>query len=67
MRDFLKDKDIVISIFRAAYQALEEQWTFLVTEVTSEVWRRDEQLYDLRSELSLQILRGTFFCKKHKP
>ena len=35
-----------------ANQALEDQRKHSVTAVTSEVWRRDEQLYDLRTELS---------------
>ena len=31
----------------------------LVTEVTSEVWRRDQQVYELRTELSLQARHQT--------
>ena len=36
-----------------ANQALEDQRESLVTEVTSEVWRRDDQVHDSRTELSL--------------
>ena len=41
-----------------ANQALEDQREIVVTEATSEVCRRDEQLHDLRTELSLQTLHA---------
>ena len=44
-RDFLEEN-----------QALYNQREFVVTEVTTEVWRRDEQVHDLRTELSLHAL-----------
>ena len=59
MRDFLKDLGDVFSRFpQEANQALEDQWEIVVTEATSEVCRRDEQLHDLRTELSLQTLHA---------
>ena len=64
MRDFLKDNGIAIPIFSGNKSSSRGTADILVTEVTSEVWRRDEQLYDLRPELSLQILRGTLFLQK---
>ena len=39
-------------------QALEDQRESLVTEVTSKVLRRDEQLYDLRTERVLRALHA---------
>ena len=49
-------RDLLSRFSQEANQALENQREILVTEVTSEVWRRDEQVYDLRTELSLQAL-----------
>ena len=46
----------MIAIFSGGSQALDNQRENLVTDVTSEVRRRDEQVYDLRTELSLQAL-----------
>ena len=37
---------------------LEDQLEILVTELTTEVWRRDEQTHDLRTELSLHALHS---------
>ena len=55
MRDFLTDRGTCHRDFpQEAKQALEDNRAKLVTEVTSEVWRRDEQLNDLRTEVSLQ-------------
>ena len=52
-----KDRRDLFSRFsQEANQALEYLRENLVTEVTSEVWRRDQQVYDLRPELSLQAL-----------
>ena len=41
-----------------ANQALEDQREILVTEVTTEVWMRDEQVHELRTELSLHALNS---------
>ena len=40
---------------------------FLVTEVTSEVWRQDEQLYDLHQELGLQALHADDVSQHQTP
>ena len=50
MREFFKD-ELWSRFSQEAIEALEDQREILVTEVASEVWRRDEQLYDLRAEL----------------
>ena len=57
-REFPKDKGNCYRDSQKAYQALENQREHLVTEVTSSVWRRDEQVYELRTELSLQALHS---------
>ena len=59
MRDFPKDKgNYCCDFYQEANQVLEDQREPLVTEVTSEVWRRGEQVYDVRRELSLQALHA---------
>ena len=55
MHEFPKDKGTVISIFSGnKSSSCGSARLFLVREVTSEVWRRDEQLHDCRAELGLQ-------------
>ena len=50
----LSQRGRVSRFSQEANQAVGNQPENLVTEVTSEVWRRDEQVYDLHTELSLQ-------------
>ena len=49
---------------QGANQALENQRENLVTEVTSGVWRRNEQVFDLRAELSLHALHSEDVTQK---
>ena len=51
-----RQRDLLSRLSQEANKALVNQQENLVTEVTSDVWRRDEQVYDLRTELSLQAL-----------
>ena len=56
MRDLLTDRGELLSRFsQEAEQALDDQRAVLVTEVTSEVRRRDEQEDDFRTVLSLHV------------
>ena len=50
-----------------ANQVPQDERTFLVTEVTSEVWRQDEQLYDLHQELGLQALHADDVSQHQTP
>ena len=56
MRDFLRE--LLSQLTQDANQALEDQREILVTEVTSEVRRRDDQVHYLRRELSLHALHS---------
>ena len=59
MRDFLqRHREVLSRSSQEATQALDDQRETFVTEVTSEVWRRDEQVHDLRAELSLHTLHN---------
>ena len=51
MRDFLKDSELLSRFSQEVDQALDDQREILVTEVTTGVWRRDEHVFDLRTEL----------------
>ena len=53
-----RQKEMLSRFSQEAQQALEGQQDILVTEVTSEVWRRDEQVYGIRAELNLQAPRA---------
>ena len=55
-RDFPRKQRELSSRF--SQEALEDQRDNLQTEVTSEVWRRYEQVHDLRRKLSLQALHA---------
>ena len=58
-RDFpRKQRELSSRFSQEANQALEDQRDNLLTEVTSEVWRRYEQVHDLRRKLSLQALHA---------
>ena len=48
-----RPRELLSRFSQEAYQALEEERDNLATEVTSEVWRRNEQVHDLRTELIL--------------
>ena len=66
MRDFSRRRRELLSRFsKEAYQALEDQREILVTEVTSEVRRRDEQVHDLRTDLSLEALHAEHVSQQH--
>ena len=59
MCDFVKDRGELLSrLSQEANPALECQRENVVTEATTKVWREDEQLCDLRMELSLQALHA---------
>ena len=49
-----KPRELLPRFSQEANQALDNHRENVVTEVTSEVRRRDEQVFDLRTELSLQ-------------
>ena len=51
-----KPRELLSRFSQEASQALDNHRENVVTEVTSEVTGRDEQVYDLRTELSLQEL-----------
>ena len=55
---FPRQRELLSRLCQKAYQPLENQREHLVTEVTSSVWRRDEQVYELRTEPSLQALHS---------
>ena len=58
-RDFpRKLRELSSRFSEEANQVLEDQRDNLLTEVTSEVWRRYEQVHDLRRKLSLQALHA---------
>ena len=59
MRDFPRGKGhCFVRFSQEANPALDIQRADLVVEVTSQVWRRDEQVHDLRTELGLQALHS---------
>ena len=59
MRECLKDRgNWYLDFPHGANQALEDRRETLVTEVTTEVWRRDDQLYLLLTERSRQALHA---------
>ena len=53
-----RQRELLSRFSQEGDQALEDQRQNFVTEVTSEVWRRDEQVSDLRAELRLQSLHA---------
>ena len=53
-----RQMELLSRFSQGANQALERQREILVTEVTSEVWRRDEQVHDLRTDLNLHALHS---------
>ena len=53
-----RHRELLSRVSQEANQALEDLRKNLVTEVPSEVWRRNEQLYNLRTELSHQAPRS---------
>ena len=59
MRDFPKDKgNCYRGSLRKQIKLLKFSEICFVTEVTTDVWRRDEQVHDLRTELSLHALHS---------
>ena len=54
MRDFLKKRELLSRYSGSKSSSFEDERDILVTEVITEVWRRGEQSYDLRTELSLR-------------
>ena len=58
MRGFLNDRELSSRFSQDADQVLEDQRQIWATKVTSRVWRRGEQVHDLRTELSLQALHA---------
>ena len=57
-RDFLRDEGKCHRDFLSKQINLENQRDSLVADVTTEVWRRDEQEHDLRAKLSLHALHS---------
>ena len=53
-----RQRELLSRWSQEANQAPEDQREILVTEESTEVWRRDEQVHDLRSELSLHALHS---------
>ena len=53
-----RQRELLSRLCQKAYHALENHREHLVTEVTSSARRRDEQVYELRTELSLQALHS---------
>ena len=59
-------RELLSRFSQDADQALEDQRDILATEVTSEVWRLDEQVYDWRTELSLQALQSEDITQRQR-
>ena len=53
-----RQQELLSRFSDGANQGFKDQREILVTEVSSEVWRRDEQVHDLRTELSLRALHS---------
>ena len=54
----LRRRELLSRFSQETNEALEDQREILVAEVTSEVWRREEQVCDWRTELSRQALHS---------
>ena len=59
-------RELLFRCSQGANQALEDQREILVMEVTKEVWRRDDQVHSLRTELSLQTPHSGDVSKQPK-
>ena len=59
-----RQRELLSRFSQEAAQTPENMLEILVTEVTSEVWRRDEQVHDLRTDLSLHALHSQDVTQK---
>ena len=63
----LRQRELLSRFSQEVNQALENQRDIMVTKVTTEVWRRHEQVHDLRAELRLQALHSEDVMQQQSP
>ena len=63
----LRQRELLSRFSQQVNQALENQRDIMVTKVTTEVWRRHEQVHDLRAELRLHALHSEDVMQQQSP